>query len=419
MRRLFIIFLIILMTLPIMSLAAPKYLPCSVLKDQIEETIKDNYTFKEYCASVSVAYSEKYRTMLITLECQSTEKTRQLANDIAEWNRDELDANKHENVRIVVRLINGKEPLYVLVNTLYALGPQIYFDKENNIDRQYENKDTDMSVFAFDSYDYLIPVGKKIKLQAKANGIKGKFECVYEISDTSIATYEKGQVFAGEVGETELCAIAKLPDGNEYRAYCTIHTIIPATKIYFEKSEYRGRTYMFKMLTPKVIIEPENATIKRYKLQPPGNTFVQNHISLRPIDAFNNKQLVVKTVDGTNLKGSAKFSCPAIDSDENDTIIINSPSGYDLKFWVNGLENCFNWRGDLIFNDVFSAKEVEDGTRSITEEDNDRFIHITPLKQGEGELSFMHRKKKVLSFHVIVTSEAINNNGDNFFDIGD
>ena len=98
MRRLFIIFLIILMTLPIMSLAAPKYLPCSVLKDQIEETIKDNYTFKEYCASVSVAYSEKYRTMLITLECQSTEKTKQLANDIAEWNRDELDANKHENV---------------------------------------------------------------------------------------------------------------------------------------------------------------------------------------------------------------------------------------------------------------------------------------------------------------------------------
>ena len=31
----------------------------------------------------------------------------------------------------------------------------------------------------------------------------------------------------------------------------------------------------------------------------------------------------------------------------------------------------------------------------------------------------MHRKKKVLSFHVIVTSEAINNNGDNFFDMGD
>ena len=50
--------------------------------------------------------------------------------------------------------------------------------------------------------------------------------------------------------------------------------------------------------------------------------------------------------------------------------------------------------------------------------DEDRIMHITPLKEGEGWIDFYYGNKKVLRVNVTITSDAIQNSDDDFFSVG-
>lgn len=392
--------------------------PCEVLADQIQEGLAGNYTFNQHFSSVKCQYSGKYRTLLIDIRGRDTDEARTIANDIAKAQRDKLDENKHPDVRIIVRILYGPNLQYVIEDTMYALGPQVYVDVKNEINNPYENKDTDMELFAFPSFDYLVPEGGTIKIDAKNVGIKGKVDISYEIIDPSIAIFDKGKVTGKKEGITELMAVAVDTSGKEYKAFCRINTIIPAQKIYFEMDEYEGRTDFFSDIIPNVIIEPENATIKNYEIESAYNSVITSHIRIQPKDVFTNKQMTVKTVDGTNLKDTAKLSCPPMGSSHKGDIVIDSPEGYDLTYWFNGKIGS-NYKDDLIYCDICVGESIKTNDFPSIRGDETRLLHLTPIKEGTGELYFTYNNRKILSFNVIVTADAIKDNSDSFFGIGD
>ena len=84
-------------------------------------------------------------------------------------------------------------------------------------------------VFAFESFEYEVIVGKVVKITPIMQNIEDNKKATYtwSSSDESIATVKKGTVKGIKRGKAKIECIATLKDGGTYIASCTVDVIQP------------------------------------------------------------------------------------------------------------------------------------------------------------------------------------------------
>lgn len=260
------------------------------------------------------------------------------------------------------------------------------------------------SVFAFESNEYHVFVGKSISVKPVAQNIKGTASYTWSSSDNTIATVKSGKVTGISAGNAEITCNAKYKNGDNFSASYTIVVTQAVEKILCEdKSITLGSVIgdisrpPIALYTPRVTVLPENATNKNiiWTTEPLGVAMVfEDNLIVGTIPGTTT--LIGTAADGSGVKVKIKLTVPDVLVSE-ESITITEPEPYLFGYQICAESDP---RFPISSKGLFSIEED-------SEADGMTWIKIIPEKAGTDYLVFETFYRKKLKVQVNIKHSAV------------
>lgn len=270
---------------------------------------------------------------------------------------------------------------------------------------------------AFKDPAYILNVGNKLKLDVKMEELSKKdLNIEYSSSDENVVSINKGQAVGVSEGKANITCTATDKANNTYTAKCTVSVIVPIKRITVDKnsiilasdwdrtesysgSENRnlnGDMIEYYKFTPKIKIEPENATIKDLNWESENENIAwvsdEGVIGSRGF-FYGDTTIVGRSKDGSNKSVKIKVGVYRAFTTK-DEIIIDSPEGDTLEY-VHKTGDGIESRNGI--TKYVSSRMYFKGDCFTTEDmgyiDGFKILKILPKKAGNGSIIFVNNGK--------------------------
>lgn len=291
---------------------------------------------------------------------------------------------------------------------------------------------------SFKEPDYILNINKKLNLDIKAEGISKKdLNLEYSSSDEAVVSISKNKAEAVGEGKATITCTATDKEKNIYTAKCIITVIIPIKKVYveeksitlalddshnsgFEKDDKKESEYAYLKdyysYRPKIIFEPENASIKDIEWQSskPSVAYVSEDGVISSNWNYGKTIITGTTKDGSKKTVKINVTVPRTFTTTNE-IVIDSPAG--VKFGStqsDGISSRLSITNYGISKTVGEMRVKGDcfDIKFIDAQHGFYIFHVLPVKEGKGSIEFIINNRTIQKISVKVLKSAVENNAN-------
>lgn len=264
-------------------------------------------------------------------------------------------------------------------------------------------------VFAFDSFEYDVLVGKTIKLKPVLQGAEIQKGVVFEweSSDTAVASLKSGTVKGISSGTTKITCRVTVNTGDTLTATCLVNVLQPIKKIKIDADDNEINLVIDKPTQFSAIVEPSDASNQVLQWTSSNEKIATVSTNGEVIaKAVGKCKIVATATDGSKKKASVSITVPHI-CVEAFEYTISTPEKITIPYWMQGTGSLSLKYKDTYFdiNENFLPNFLKKGVPKYEKEMST--LDVKPKKAGTGKVSFIYNGTHVGSVKITVEHSAV------------